>query len=187
MGGDDRRRARQATTPDDAGDAALFREAAAGAIPLRDARGFVPAGQKPSAPGRSAPPDEPAPALDLDAAGDRVEAALRGLDARTRRRLRRGEIAIEARLDLHGLNRSDAERAVARFIASASGGGRRCVLVVHGRGLNSKGGSPVLKEAIGGWLARGSERGPVLAFCPARPRDGGEGALYVLLRRAGKV
>ena len=63
-------------------------------------------------------------------------------------------------------------------------GGHRCVLIVHGRGHNSKDHTPVLKERLKSWLARGAAaRKVVLAFTTARPCDGGAGALYVLLRR----
>ncbi|HUB07219.1 MAG TPA: Smr/MutS family protein [Myxococcales bacterium] len=168
-------------------EAALFREAAAGAVPLRDARGFVPPRKKPPLRGRPAEAGGASSTTAGAAADDPEGAGLRELDRRTRRRLRRGEIPVEARLDLHGLRASEAERAVARFIASATAGGRRCVLVVHGRGLNSPDGNAVLKEGIGSWLTQGAAHRQVLAFCPALPRDGGEGALYVLLRRAGKV
>ena len=65
-------------------------------------------------------------------------------------------------------------------------GGKRCVLLVHGRGLHSPDQLPVLKEALLGWLAGGRFGRLVLAFCSARPADGGAGALYVLLRRAGR-
>jgi len=68
-------------------------------------------------------------------------------------------------------------------VAEARQDGKRCVLVVHGRGLHSKDQRPVLKEAVVNWLGRTGLRKQVLAFCTARPYDGGAGALYVLLRR----
>ena len=72
---------------------------------------------------------------------------------------------------------------VERFIIDAFAAGHRAVLVVHGRGLNSKDNVPVLKERLKSWLARGRVGRVVLAFSSARPADGGAGALYVLLRR----
>jgi DNA-nicking Smr family endonuclease len=99
------------------------------------------------------------------------------------RRLRDGAFALEAHLDLHGLDRHEAKSAVRDFIERARSEGRRCVLLVHGRGLGSKEGVPVLKERLREWLTRGGIGRKVLAFASARPCDGGTGALYVLLRR----
>ena len=72
---------------------------------------------------------------------------------------------------------------VDRFLTDSVRAGLRCVLIVHGRGLNSKDQTPVLKERLKSWLARGRPARVVLAFTTARPCDGGAGALYVLLRR----
>ncbi|MHB8418371.1 MAG: Smr/MutS family protein [Myxococcales bacterium] len=172
-----------------AGDAELFREAVAGAAPLRDDRGFVPRTSRasPRVQARTPTPGTPASAFDLDEVGERIGGSVPDLDQRTRRRLRRGEIAVEARLDLHGLRQAEAEAALTRFVRAEQERGRRCVLVVHGRGLNSGEGGPVLKEGAVRWLTHGAVGRCVLAFCSALPRDGGVGALYVLLRRAGKV
>src|SRR5262249_54867806 len=78
-----------------------------------------------------------------------------GLDPRVLRRLRRGDFAWQAHLDLHGLTAAEARDAVDRFVLESFRVGRRCVLVVHGRGLNSKDRTPVLKERLKSWLARG--------------------------------
>ena len=102
------------------------------------------------------------------------------------RRLKRGDYAVEGRLDLHGLTREEARGAVERFLRQSRLSGQRCVLLVHGRGRNSEYQLPVLKEALLGWLAAGRFGRQVLAFASARPADGGAGALYVLLRRAGR-
>ena len=77
----------------------------------------------------------------------------------------------------------EARVAVDRFLTTAQRNGQRCVLIIHGRGLNSKDQVPVLKTRLAQWLARGSWARLVLAFTSARPCDGGAGALYVLLRR----
>ena len=115
-----------------------------------------------------------------------LEGAIDGLDREVLRRLRRGDYAVEGRLDLHGLAREEARGAVERYLRESRLGGKRCVLLVHGRGLHSPDQLPVLKEALLGWLAGGRFGRLVLAFCSARPADGGAGALYVLLRRAGR-
>jgi DNA-nicking Smr family endonuclease len=112
-----------------------------------------------------------------------VEGSVVGLDPRLVRRLRRGDFAWQAHIDLHGLTAAVAREAVDRFVLDSFRDGRRCILIVHGRGLNSKGQTPVLKERLKSWLAHGRTAKLVLAFATARPCDGGAGALYVLLRR----
>ena len=76
-----------------------------------------------------------------------------------------------------------ARSEVERFITQSLAAGHREVLIVHGRGRNSKDNVPVLKERLKSWLARGRIGRDILAFTSARPADGGTGALYVLLRR----
>jgi DNA-nicking Smr family endonuclease len=96
------------------------------------------------------------------------------------RRLRRGQYAVQGELDLHGMRTDEAKRAVARFMRRALDEGWKCVRIVHGKGQGSQGRLPVLKPKLANWLAR---RGDVLAYCSARPIDGGTGAVYVLLRK----
>ncbi|MDY0001508.1 MAG: Smr/MutS family protein [Polyangia bacterium] len=112
-----------------------------------------------------------------------VEGLAQGVDRRLLRRLRKGEYAMQGHLDLHGLTRDEAREAVEGFVASSRTQGKRCVLIIHGRGLNSKEKEPVLKPALVAWLSRGRLGRQVLAFCTARPTDGGAGAVYVLLRK----
>lgn len=112
-----------------------------------------------------------------------VEGQVVGLDPRLVRRLRRGDFSWQDHLDLHGMTADEAHVAVDRFLVQAVLAGHRCVLLVHGRGLNSKDQTPVLKEKLKSWLARGRAAHVVLAFTTARSCDGGAGALYVLLRR----
>ena len=99
------------------------------------------------------------------------------------RKLRAGDFALQGHVDLHGMTREEAHVAVERFIDKSRLEGKRCVLIVHGRGLNSKDSIPVLKERVRMWLARGRLSKQVLAFTSARQCDGGTGALYVLLRK----
>jgi len=106
-----------------------------------------------------------------------------GLDPRLVTRLRRGEFAVQAHIDLHGMIQADAKLALEEFIVGSVRKGLRAVLVVHGRGLRSPGGIPVLKHAASQWLSHGHMGGYVLAFATALPTDGGAGAMYVLLRR----
>lgn len=112
-----------------------------------------------------------------------MEGAVVGLDPRLVRKLRRGDFVRQDHLDLHGMIADEARPAVDRFLLAAVQKGLRCVLIVHGKGLNSKDHTPVLKEKLRSWLSRGQAAKLVLAFATARPHDGGAGALYVLLRR----
>jgi DNA-nicking Smr family endonuclease len=121
--------------------------------------------------------------FDVSDTEEYVEGVAPGIDRRLLRRLKRGDFSVQAHLDLHGMIREEARTAVTAFIRSSRQIGRRCVLIVHGRGLGSPGGEPVLKLALVRWLSRGSLGRQVLAFATARPHDGGAGAVYVLLRR----
>lgn len=94
-------------------------------------------------------------------------------------KLRRGQYAVDAEIDLHGLNAAQAKHALRDFIVDAVARHWRCVRVVHGKGRRSGPRGPVLKPIVFHWLQRSNH---VLAFGSARPVDGGSGALYVLLR-----
>jgi DNA-nicking Smr family endonuclease len=112
-----------------------------------------------------------------------IEGTAPGIDRRLLRRLRHGEYAVQAHVDLHGLTTDEAKVRVQAFVQAARTASQRCVLIVHGRGLNSKDHIPVLKERLQVWLTRGRLARQVLCFATARPCDGGAGAVYVLLRR----
>lgn len=111
-------------------------------------------------------------------------AAPAGLDQRTRKRLQRGQIPPEARIDLHSCTQDEAFRQLQHFLAAAQSAGRRCVLVITGKGYGAGGTIGVLKAGVPRWLGEEPNRSRVLAHCPATPSFGGEGALFVLLRRA---
>lgn len=106
-----------------------------------------------------------------------------GLDKRTAARLKRGRLPVEARIDLHGLTRDEAHRALEDFLRTAHAAGKRCVLVITGKGLRASGETEILRDAVPRWLNAPPIRPCILAFRPAPPRDGGAGALYVLLKR----
>jgi DNA-nicking Smr family endonuclease len=117
-------------------------------------------------------PAPPLPPLSVDRTS--------GYDRANAERLKRGKHPVEARLDLHGLTQAEAHRALAGFLRGARATGKRCVLVVTGRGST---GSGVLRNAVPRWLDEPEFRPHVLAIATAQPRDGGAGALYVMLRR----
>jgi DNA-nicking Smr family endonuclease len=106
-----------------------------------------------------------------------------GLDPQVLRKLKRGHWVIQDQLDLHGMNRLEARLSVAAFLNECLARGLRCVRIVHGKGRGSKHGLPVLKAKVRLWLTRREE---VLAFCDARPVDGGSGAVVALLKATTK-
>lgn len=103
-----------------------------------------------------------------------------GIQNTVMRKLRRGQYSIEAELDLHRKTSVQARELLSQFLANATLQGCRCVRIIHGKGLGSAGNVPVLKNKVNGWLRQKDE---VLAFSSAIPRDGGTGAVYVLLKR----
>ncbi len=137
---------------------------------------------RPASSKRAAPPPPPPPLPRPAAMPELRPGVAADLDARTMERLRRGRMRPEARLDLHGMTQDEAHRALNGFIAASRGAGRRCVIVITGRGRAKLGGG-VLREQAPRWLNLPPTRGNVLGFAEAQPKDGGAGALYVLLRK----
>ncbi len=105
-----------------------------------------------------------------------------GIDKRTAERFLRGRMEIDARIDLHGMTEARAHEALRRFLGHVWHAGLRNVLVITGKGTRD-GGMGVLRAAVPRWLNEPDLRDKVLSFCCAQPRDGGEGALYLLLKR----
>ena len=123
------------------------------------------------------PPPPPKPKQSALRHGD-----IAGLDRRTGQRFKRGQLPVEARLDLHGMTQTEAHRALSAFLSVQHAAGGRCVIVITGKGVGKEGGG-VLRNAVPRWLNEAPNRDKVLAFEYARQRDGGAGALYVLLKR----
>ncbi len=113
------------------------------------------------------------------------------LDRQTARQLERGRLPVEARLDLHGMRQRDAHAALRKFLKSAQGKGHRHVLVITGKGAEpetrrsfyAEDERGVLRQAVPHWLAAPDLAHVVVSFSPAPRRLGGEGALYVRLRK----
>ena len=144
----------------------------------------TPSAESGDAPAQPAPPPPPPPASS-PSPRPASEPALShgsapGLDRRTETNLRRGKVGIEARIDLHGMTQDQAHRTLGDFLADSQAAGRRSVLVITGKGA---GGTGILRDAVPKWLNEGANRGMIRAFSHATPKDGGEGALYVLLKR----
>jgi len=179
-----------------AADETSFRKAMSDVIPLlTDGRERIPGQGKNVRPSHT-PPDEEQEVMtylrdlvdgsiemDITFSDEYLEGAISGVTRNIMKRLKRGEIPVQDYLDLHGLTQKDAETRVREFLVRSHGRGLQCVLIVHGRGLNSPDSIPVLKERLPVWMNRGPARKIVMAFASARPYDGGTGAIYVLIRR----
>jgi DNA-nicking Smr family endonuclease len=115
--------------------------------------------------------------------GRRVQGFRVDLPPSVLRTLRRGRLPIDAKIDLHGMSAGDARGALESFLRAKHARGERCVLVVHGKGDHSPRGVGILRGEIAAWLSQGKASEYVAAFATATDDDGGEGALYVLLKK----
>jgi DNA-nicking Smr family endonuclease len=170
------------------GDAALFKDLIGETRPVKSRPRTI---SKP-APSTRPTPKQPRGPIGHNAASFMPEAPTAGADEqlsyrrdgvseRRMRDLRRGRIAIQADLDLHGMTTAEAYPVLCDFLADCAERNRRCLRIVHGKGLRSGERGAVLKGAVNHWLRQFDS---VLAFCSAPANDGGTGAAYVLLKRA---
>ncbi len=173
--------------PDD-DPAALFRRAAGPVTPLADKNQAALNKPLPAArprPREQAEPPAATPTPVHPPLSDRADTAAEGehlrpgAPGRLLADLRRGRIPVETEIDLHGYTRDEARDFLSAALARCGRRGQRCLRVIHGKGLSSPGGESLLKNLTRNWLAQHPE---VLAFCEAKPADGGSGALLVLLR-----
>ncbi len=177
----------------------FFRRLMAGVVPLGgDERGRVTTAPKVDTPASAPAPTGPDPdeqvrlhlmqlveggaRFEVSDDGRRLEGRRLDLDPSAWRRVRRGELPVDARLDLHGKHSDEARDSLEAFLRDRRARRDRLVLVIHGRGEHSPGGAGVLRGEIGAWLSQGRASQHVAAFATAHADDGGEGALYVLLR-----
>ena len=103
-----------------------------------------------------------------------------GVQLSLMKKLRKGHVPWQQGLDLHGYTIDKARDELSRFIRDSNAAQHRCVLVVHGKALNQDGTPPLIKSYVNDWLRQLPQ---VLAFVSAQPKDGGTGAVYVLLKR----
>mgnify|MGYP006276743167 CR=1 FL=1 len=181
------RRAQQAARA--AREASLFRTEVADATPLAPSGRVVPDRPRPAPRPRQREQDERevleqslSDEIDIERFLDTDETLSwrrEGIGADVVRRLRRGEWTVRSQIDLHGLRVDEARAALVEFLTDAVRSEWRCLRIIHGKGLGSPSREPVLKDKVKKWLA---QRAEVLAFCQARPNDGGSGALIVLLQ-----
>ena len=102
-----------------------------------------------------------------------------GVQLKTQKHLRQGKITVEDHLDLHGMNIEEAREVLLDFIQFSQKQQIRCIRLVHGKGYRAKNNTPVLKNMVNSWLRQHSD---ILAFSSAQPRDGGTGAVYILIK-----
>lgn len=115
--------------------------------------------------------------------GERLEGRRIDVDPRELRRLRRGQYAVDGRIDLHGLGADEARHAIEAFIKKRAREGDRALLIVHGKGSHSPRGHAVLRGEIAAWLSQGRSSRHIAAFATAPDDQGGTGAVLVLLAR----
>ena len=162
-------------------DAALFRAAIGEVTPLPQQNRIIP--QRP--PHKTwrrhngIPVAIPDTLSDFSGSESQDEYLSNGLSRMMLRKLRRGHWPIQDRLDLHGLNTDAARKLLQDFLHEARQNGLRCVLVIHGKGMNSRNGEAVLKLNTRHWLIQHPQ---VLVWCDAPPQEGGGGAVLALLR-----
>jgi DNA-nicking Smr family endonuclease len=128
-------------------------------------------------------PLPPAPTDPAAVALQRAPGIAPGLDHRTLANLRRGRIPPQATIDLHGMTQAAAHRALQPFVVRAQADGKRCVLVITGKGYGTEGAIGVLKAAVPRWLNEPPLAVCIQGFSHAPAALGGEGALLILLRR----
>jgi DNA-nicking Smr family endonuclease len=167
-------------------EVSLFREAVRGVKELvTDRQGSAPRKPVPRArftrAGRLTPLEEDAPGM-LAASPDERDGVFHrpGIQETVLRKLRRGRYGLQGEIDLHGLRVGEAKRALREFLADALALNARCVRIIHGKGIRSGSKGPVLRTAVSNILRASNS---VMAYVPARPDDGGTGAMYVLLAR----
>ena len=105
------------------------------------------------------------------------------MDRNNAERLRKGEYPIDATLDLHGMTRDKAYNALSHFLRVQYERGSRCLLIITGKGVGKEQPQGVLRESLPQWLNRAELKSVVLAFDVAKPKHGGSGAFYLLLKR----
>ncbi|EIC30359.1 MULTISPECIES: Smr/MutS family protein [Methylomicrobium] len=174
----------------DSEDSGLFHLAIGQVRAIKDDKVRLDSGEKP----KPYPKHRPAEAesrlaeqqdYDLDPVSieDRLSYLAPGVQKSVPAKMRKGQFGLDAEIDLHGLTSEEAKRQLLIFLQRAVIDGCRCVLIIHGKGYRSPDNLPVLKNSLNLWLRQHRD---VLAFCSAKPRDGGAGAVLVLLRLSEK-
>jgi len=171
-------------------DSELFRRTIGKVEPVNTDKLILKSGKKPNPyPNRPAPDFEAGIDASVAVDGenlsqeDIVSYTADGLQKNVLKKMRQGFFGLDAEIDLHGLTCREARQQLLRFLYFCVQDGCRCVHIIHGKGYRSPDNRPVLKNELNKWLRQHQD---VQAFCSASPRDGGTGAVYVLLRLADK-
>ena len=176
--------------PEKKQDSALFLETIGKVTPIKSDKRSIVSTQKPKPyPKKNTP--HIADKLTLTQSGpvhalhaeDTFSYTAPGLQKNVLKKMRRGHYGLDAELDLHGLTSAEARRELIKFLHYCEQDGCRCVRIIHGKGYRSENNLPVLKNDINIWLRQHQE---VQAFCSTTQKDGGAGAVFVLLRLSGK-
>ncbi len=122
--------------------------------------------------------------IDQTDQGDDVLFVRSGLQKKVIKKLKRGEFSYESVLDLHGMRIHEAESLLNEFLSESIQYNLSCVLIIHGKGYHSENSKGVLKPYTINWLKQAAD---IKAFCSAHPRDGGTGAVYVLLKKSATL
>jgi DNA-nicking Smr family endonuclease len=180
----------------------LWRAAMKDTVPLQDFLQEMPqrkpglSKSKAQSSGLKSPPKTP-PAKPLFRPQRKPEPALHHLDRRSAQQVRRGQIKIDGKLDLHGMRQVQAHEVLIRYLTSAQSSGKRVVLVVTGKGQTASSGHPwgrdedtfasrgggVLQSQVPQWLGQAPLRQMIFSVQKAHPHHGGSGALYVFLKK----
>lgn len=167
----------------------VFQQYVNGVTPLKHDKVYFPPKKpkiKPPISKKAKPPDFAEPEIMLTdnfteiAAEEQLFFARSGLQTKVIRNLRRGKFPIERSLDLHGYTIQESKQIFWQFVQQCLEANMRHVMIVHGKGRHSEEQKATLKDAVNCWLSQIPE---VLAFCSAQLKDGGRGALYILLKR----
>lgn len=176
--------------PEKKSDSDLFLDAIGKVIPIKsDKRSIVPTQKPRFFPQKKSPQITDklsfanTEAVETLHAEDTFSYIASGLQKSVLKKMRRGHYGLDADLDLHGLTSAEARREMLKFLHYCEQDGCRCVRIIHGKGYRSENNLPVLKNDLNIWLRQRQE---VQAFCSAAQKEGGTGAVIVLLRLSGK-
>ena len=178
-------RLKSQTTPLDARFKNLHREGSENRPPKLVGQSAGESGEKPAGKSVGQPKTGcPAPAVDASRAPDKPKPPPRiGLDQKAKRRLSRGAIDIEARLDLHGMSVDQAHRSLIGFVSAAVAQEKKWLLVITGKGMRGEG---KLRRALPDWLAAAPLAAQIAEYGPSAPNHGGDGAFYLRVRGRAK-
>ncbi len=174
--------------PKEADDLALFRQSVADARPLKQ-KNIVHHHTTPSTTPKPRRQSEASPAdtrlsdeyqVEAVEAKDALHFSRTGVQHSVIKKLRQGQFTTHAELDLHGMIVTEAREALLQFIDNCRERHLRYARIVHGKGYGAASQQPILKNRLNSWLR---QIDTVLAFCSAQPKDGGTGAVYILLKR----